>query len=74
VRDALPELGDEDAWRYTAGAWLMASALWAHANPPEAVVQAQAADERLAKTRLDVPAALTDFLTTLALGLHARAA
>ena len=61
-------------WRYVVGAWVMTSALWAHARPPEAVLQALAADERLEKARLDFPVALADYLTTLAIGLHARAA
>jgi AcrR family transcriptional regulator len=74
VRDALPELSQDDAWRYTVGAWVMASALWAHARPPEAVLQARAADERLEKTHLDLPVTLEDYLTTLAIGLRARAA
>ena len=34
VRDALPELSEDDAWRYVTGAWLMTSALWAYARPP----------------------------------------
>jgi AcrR family transcriptional regulator len=74
VRDALPELSQDDAWRYTIGAWVMASALWAHARPPEAVLQARAADERLEKTHLDLPVTLEDYLTTMAIGLRARAA
>jgi AcrR family transcriptional regulator len=74
VRDALPELSQDDAWRYTVGAWVMVSALWAHARPPEAVLQARAADERLEKTHLDLPVTLEDHLTTLAIGLRARAA
>jgi hypothetical protein len=74
VRDALPELSQDDAWRYTVGAWVMTSALWAHARPPDAVIQAHAADERLKKTHLDFPATPEDHLTTLAIGLHARAA
>jgi AcrR family transcriptional regulator len=73
VRDALPELSHDDAWRYGVGAWLMTSALWAYARPPEAVLQAQAADPRLQKTHLDFAVALADYLTTLAIGLHARA-
>jgi AcrR family transcriptional regulator len=72
VRDALPELGEDDAWRYVAGAWLMTAALSAYSRPPEAVVQALAGDERLARARLDFPVALADHLTTLAIGLHAR--
>jgi AcrR family transcriptional regulator len=73
VRDALPELSHDDAWRYGVGAWLMTAALWAYARPPEAVLQAQAADPRLQKTHLDFAVALADYLTTLAIGLHARA-
>jgi AcrR family transcriptional regulator len=74
MRDALPELSEDDAWRYTVGAWVMTSALWAHARPPEALVQACAADERLEKAHLDFEATLADYLTTLAIGLDARAA
>jgi AcrR family transcriptional regulator len=74
VLDALPELSQDDAWRYVAGAWLMTSALWPHARPPEAVLEALAADERLERARLDFPVTLTDYLTTLASGLDARAA
>jgi AcrR family transcriptional regulator len=74
VRDALPELGEDDAWRYTAGAWLMTAALWAYSCPPEAVVEALASDERLARAQLDFTATLADHLTTLAFGLQARGA
>jgi AcrR family transcriptional regulator len=74
VRDALPELSSDDAWRYVVGAWVMTSALWAHARPPEAVRQALAADSRLERAQLDLPLTLQDHLTTLAVGLHARAA
>jgi AcrR family transcriptional regulator len=73
VRDALPELSEDDAWRYMMGAWLMTSALWAHAQPPEAVLGAYAADERLEEMHLDFRATLEDHLTTLAIGLRARA-
>jgi AcrR family transcriptional regulator len=74
VRDALPELGEEDAWRYTAATWITTAGLWAFACPPEAVREALAADERLARAQLDFPVALADQLTTVAIGLHARAA
>jgi Tetracyclin repressor-like, C-terminal domain len=50
----------------------MASALWTHARPPEALVEACAADERLEKLQIDLPLTLKDHLTTLAVGLHAR--
>jgi hypothetical protein len=74
VNDALPELSQDDAWRYTVDACQMTAGLWAHARPPEAVLEARAADERLEKTHLDFAATLEDHLTTLAIGLHARAA
>jgi AcrR family transcriptional regulator len=74
VCDALPELSQEDAWRYVVGAWLMISALWPYARPPEVVLQARAANERLAAADLDFRLTLEDHLTTLAVGLHARAA
>jgi AcrR family transcriptional regulator len=74
VREALPELSQDDAWSYTIGAWLMASALWTHARPPAALLEACAADERLERLQIDLPITLRDHLITLALGLHARAA
>jgi AcrR family transcriptional regulator len=73
VRSALPELSEDDAWRYTVGAWLMTSALWPYARPPEAVLEARAVDARLERAYLDFAATLEDYLTTLAIGLHARA-
>jgi len=72
VREALPELSADGAWRYAVGVVLMASALWAFARPPEALVQALATDERLEKVHLDFGVALEDYLTTVAIGLHAR--
>jgi AcrR family transcriptional regulator len=74
VREALPELSQDDAWSYTIGAWLMASALWTHARPPAALLEACAADERLERLQIDLPITLRDHLITLAVGLHARAA
>jgi AcrR family transcriptional regulator len=73
VHDALPELSDDDAWRYAVATWLMTSALWAHARPPKVVLEARAADERLAAAHLDLGATLQDHLTTVAVGLRARA-
>jgi hypothetical protein len=74
VRSALPDLSEDDAWRYTVGAWVMTSALWAHARPPEAVLEARAADARLERAHLDFAITLEDYLITLAIGLHARTA
>lgn len=73
VGGALPELCEADRWRYLTAVWLMTSALWAHARPPEAVVQACLADERLQQTHLEFGPTLEDHLTTFAVGLHARA-
>jgi AcrR family transcriptional regulator len=72
VRDALPELSEDEAWQYLMGVWLMTAALWAHARPPEALLEAYAADERLERAQLDFAPTLQDYLTTLAIGLHAR--
>jgi len=72
VRDALPELSEDEAWQYLMAVWLMTAALWAHARPPEALLEAYAADERLARAQLDFAPTLEDYLTTLAIGLHAR--
>jgi AcrR family transcriptional regulator len=74
VREALPELDEDDAFRYMTAAWVMASALWAFACPPAAVQEAVAANERLARMHLDLSETLADHLTTLAIGLRARAA
>jgi hypothetical protein len=74
VREALPELGEDDAFKYMTAAWVMTSALWSFACPPAAVQEAVAANERLAQMNLDLPGTLADHLTTLAIGLHARAA
>ena len=72
VRDALPELSEDEAWQYLMGVWLMTAALWAHARPPEALLEAYAADGRLERAQLDFAPTLQDYLTTLAIGLHAR--
>ena len=73
LRAALPELGEDDAWKYLIAVWLMTAALWAHARPPAAVLEACAADDRIARTHLDFRDALADYLTTVAIGLGARA-
>lgn len=72
IRDALAELSDDAVWRYVMGVWLTTSALWAYARPTEAVRQAHQ-HERLQRVQLEFPVALEDYLTTLAMGLHARA-
>jgi hypothetical protein len=73
VGSALPELSDDDAWKYAIAIWLMTAALWAHARPPQVVLEAHAAEKRLVRTQLDFPTTLADYLETLATGLHTRA-
>ena len=74
VGKALPELTEDDVFKYVTAAWVMTSALWAYACPPAVLQEAAAADERLAQTHLDLPETLADHLTTLAIGLRARGA
>lgn len=72
VRDALPDLSEQDAWRYLVSAGLMTSALWTATCPSEALAEAYASDAELAALRLDFAEALEDHLVTFALGLQAR--
>ena len=72
VTDALPELTEDQAWRLIVGAFLMASAIWSHATPPPAVLDAYAQVPELRPMRLEFAATLEDHLTSLAIGLHAR--
>ena len=72
VQSALPELSEDDVFQYLIATWLMTSALWAHRRPPAALLEACAADERLAPMQLDFAATLKSHLTTLAIGMHAR--
>ena len=72
IRQALPELSEDQAWRLVVGALVMTSSLWAHATPPQAVLDAYEQIPELSSMRLDFAAALEDFLATMAVGLHAR--
>lgn len=74
IQGALPELGPSESWDYVMAVFLITSSLWVHSRPPAALRDAMAADGRLAAMRLDFAATMADFLTTFALGLHARAA
>jgi AcrR family transcriptional regulator len=73
VVEALPELTEDQAWRLVLGALLLASALWPHATPPQAVFDAYEQDPELGAMRLEFVPTLEDNVTTLAVGLHARA-
>jgi AcrR family transcriptional regulator len=73
IRGALPELSEDDAWRLITTAVLLTSSLWAHSTPPQAVLDAYEQIPELDRMRLDFCPALEDALTTMAVGLHARA-
>jgi Tetracyclin repressor-like, C-terminal domain len=51
---------------------LMTSALWSHATPPQAVLDAYEQDPELRAMRLEFAATLEDYFITLAIGLNAR--
>jgi AcrR family transcriptional regulator len=72
IRQALPELSEDEGWRLVLGTLLLTSSLWAHATPPQAVLDAYAQIPELSAMRLDFADALEDSLATLAVGLHAR--
>ena len=72
IRQALPELSEDEAWRLIVGTLVLTSSLWAHANPPQAVVDAYEQIPELSAMRLDFATALEDSLATMAIGLHAR--
>jgi AcrR family transcriptional regulator len=72
VRDALPELTEDQAWRLVLGSFLMTSAIWSHATLPQAVRDAYDQLPELGALRVEFAAALEDQLTTLAIGLLHR--
>jgi AcrR family transcriptional regulator len=72
IRQALPELSEDQAWRLVVGALLLTSSLWAHATPPQAVLDAYEQIPELSAMRLDFVTTLEDSLVTMAMGLHAR--
>jgi AcrR family transcriptional regulator len=72
IRQALPELSEDQAWRLVVGALLLTSSLWAHATPPQAVLDAYEQIPELCVMRLDFSTALEEFVVTMAMGLHAR--
>jgi AcrR family transcriptional regulator len=72
IRQALPELSEDQTWRLVIGVFLLASSLWAHATPPQAVVDAYEQIPELSSMRLEFSSALEDLLATMAVGLEAR--
>jgi AcrR family transcriptional regulator len=74
VNDALPELTEDQAWRLVLGAFLMTSAIWSHATPPQSVLDVYEQHPELCAMRLEFAATLEDYLISLAIGLNARRA
>jgi len=72
IRQALPELSEEQAWRLVVSTLLLSSSLWAHARPSQALLDAYEQVPELSSMRLDFGVALADALATMAIGLVAR--
>lgn len=72
IRQALPELSEDRAWRLVVATLLLSSSLWAHARPPQPVLDAYEQIPELRLMRLDFAPALEDSLATVAIGLEAR--
>jgi AcrR family transcriptional regulator len=72
IRQALPELSEDEAWRLVISVFVLTSSLWAHATPPQAVLDAYEQIPELRSMRLDFSATLEDSVVTTAMGLQAR--
>ena len=68
----VPELGEQDAIRFAAGAIVVSGALWTHAHPTAAMLTVYEADPSLAAMRPDFADALRQMLEVLLSGLLAR--
>jgi AcrR family transcriptional regulator len=68
----LPELGAEDAARFTTLAALMATSVWTHSCVPQAVVAAYETDPSLQPYRLDFETTLREALEVILAGLLGR--
>ncbi|MBO2451097.1 TetR/AcrR family transcriptional regulator [Actinomadura barringtoniae] len=69
----IPELGAEDAFKFTGGLLIMTGSLWAHSQPSPALLAAYESDPDLAAFRLDFTATLQEVLEVFLTGLLARA-
>jgi AcrR family transcriptional regulator len=68
----LPELGVENAGRFTRLAALMATSVWTHSHAPQAVVAAYDADPSLQPYQLDFETTLAEALHVIMAGLLSR--
>jgi AcrR family transcriptional regulator len=72
VLDHIPELGADDAFRFTAGAIMVTGAVWAHARPSAAMLTVYESNPELAALRIDFADTLRQVLEVLLSGLLAR--
>ena len=72
VVERLPELGENDAFRFAAATVMVTGAVWTHAKPSAAMLTAYESDPDLAALRLDFLATLREVLEVLISGLLAR--
>ena len=68
----VPELGEDDAFKFAGAAVLATGALWTSCQPSAAMAAAYDADPELAAMRLDFTATLRDVIEVLIAGLLAR--
>ncbi|MFF7144706.1 TetR family transcriptional regulator [Streptomyces sp. SID2888] len=71
AREHLPELGDRASW-LAASATMAIGAVWTHARPSQAMLDAYEADPSLAVLRMDFASSLRQMLATLTAGTLAR--
>ena len=72
VVERLPELGENDAFRFAAATVMVTGAVWTHAKPSAAMLTAYESDPDLAALRLDLLATLREVLEVLISGLLVR--
>nr|WP_046496335.1 TetR family transcriptional regulator [Streptomyces odonnellii] len=74
LRARLPELTEHDAVRFGGAVLLTTGAVWVHAQPSAAMLEAYEADPSLAAMRLDFTTTLREMFEVLLTGLLTRAA
>ena len=70
----VPELGQDDAFRFAGAAVMTTGALWSSCQPSPAMLEAYEADPELAAMRLDFATTTRDVFEVLIAGLQALAA
>jgi AcrR family transcriptional regulator len=72
IREHVPELSEQDAWRLAGAAIMVTGAVWSASCPAAAMLAAYEADPSLASMRLDFTTTLREMLEVLTAGLLAR--